>query len=231
MLFNSPTFVVFLRRRVRALLAAARADAAERAAARRELGVLRRLELEVSAAADCEQRARLRLRSADRRARQAARRKRLVLIVSVDGNLLFLATFKYLGFFVDRVCGAARAAGVRCQHAGARDRVAGRHLVLHVSDDRLRRRRLSRQGAGGAQPPRLRAVRRVLPAARRGPDRTGGAPDASVSEAARLEHAGVRVGAAARVLGALQESRHCRQPRAVRRRGVCESRRRSRARR
>ena len=40
---------------------------------------------------------------------------------------------------------------------------------------------------------------------------------------ARLEHADVRVGAAARGLGPVQEDRHRRQPRAVRRRGVRRS--------
>ena len=88
------------------------------------------------------------------------RRKRLVLIISVTANLLFLATFKYLGFFVTEFAELLRATGIQRQHTGPRDRVAGRHLVLHVPDDRLRRRRLSRQGAGGAKLSRLRAVRR-----------------------------------------------------------------------
>jgi alginate O-acetyltransferase complex protein AlgI len=40
------------------------------------------------------------------------RRKRLALIVSVTGNLVFLATFKYLGFFVTEFAALLEALGV-----------------------------------------------------------------------------------------------------------------------
>ena len=62
-------------------------------------------------------------------------------------DLVLLGWFKYYGFFVDSVRDALDSIGLGVQPAVARDRPAGRHLVLHVPRHQLRDRHRPRAAA------------------------------------------------------------------------------------
>ena len=114
------------------------------------------------------------------------------------------------------------ALGRRARHAarGEVDRPAGRHLVLHVHGDQLRRRRLSRRlRADDAR--ELRRLPLVLPAPRRRPDRAAGRADPAARDAPRPAPRRHEPRLLPDRHGALQEGRDRELPRLVdRRRGL-----------
>ena len=79
------------------------------------------------------------------------RRRRVLLGVSLVGNLGLLVYFKYANFFLPFVGRTLHAGGCDGLAAGAPGDPAGRHLVLHVRGDQLHGRRLSPQGARRAR--------------------------------------------------------------------------------
>ena len=112
-----------------------------------------------------------------------ATRKQL-LAVALAGNLGLLGYFKYYDFFVTSTNNLFALVGHRRAARGALDPPSGRHLLLHVHGDQLRRRRLP----GRLRARRARDVRRVplvLPASRRRADRAAGRADPAVPLAAR----------------------------------------------
>ena len=93
-------------------------------------------------------------------------------------DLGLLGYFKYANFFLSSVDNAGR-------HVVDRERrAAGRHLLLHLHGDLVRRRHLPRRARAGV----VRALRRlpgVLPASRRRPDRARERAPAAARDAAR----------------------------------------------
>ena len=108
----------------------------------------------------------------------------------------------------------ARRAGAHGGAAAARDRAAGRHLVLHLPGAQLHRGRLQGRDARAPQPDRLRALRRLLPAPGGRADHARAEPAGAGGAAARVGRRrwparGVRAGR----VGPLQEAGHRRQRR------------------
>ena len=64
-------------------------------------------------------------------------RRRHFLWLSIVSNFGMLGFFKYFNFFVENIHAVLAAAGRRGEPAHARDRAAGRYLVLHVPGDEL----------------------------------------------------------------------------------------------
>ena len=145
------------------------------------------------------------------RSRGTARAKGLVA-ASVVINLLFLGFFKYFNFFVESAHAIAAVAGPEPDPPAPRRRPPRRHLLLHVPEHQLHRRRLPRRDRAGAGSHRLRALRGLLPP-------HGGRPDHALERAAAADAAttarcagGHLLGLQPRDVGPLQEGRHRRQP-------------------
>ena len=120
-----------------------------------------------------------------------------------------------------------RRAGGDRPHGGAaaaRGGAAGRHLVLHLPGAQLHRRRLQGRDARPAQPDRLRAVRRLLPAPGGRPDHAGAEPAGAGGAAAHLERRPGPQRRRADRLGPVQEAGHRRQRRRDRQPRVLASR-------
>ncbi len=99
-------------------------------------------------------------------------------------NLGVLGCFKYYGFFVDSVADAVHSLGLGAQPAGAGDRAAGRHLLLHLPRHQLRHRHRPRP-APAAAPRRAGALHVVLPAPGGGADRAGQRAGPAAADAIR----------------------------------------------
>ncbi len=144
--------------------------------------------------------------------RSSRRARKQLLVVALVGNLGLLGYFKYYDFFVTSSEQPLRARRHRRAARGAIDPPPGRHLLLHVHGDQLRRRRLSRRLRAG-RPGHVRGVPLVLPAPRRRPDRAAGGAHPPVPVASRP----ALRGHLARVLphrdGALHEGRDRESPR------------------
>ena len=140
----------------------------------------------------------------------------MLLILSVTGNLLFLATFKYLGFFVTEFAALLERLGLATPACRLLEIVLPVGISFYTF-----------QTIGYV----VDVYRGKVPAARNFLDYALYVAFFPQLVAGPIERAGhlipqfqkdrvwstaVRVGAAARGLGALQEGRHCRQPRAVR---------------
>ena len=80
-------------------------------------------------------------RFAIHRARVQSQRKAL-LWFALAGDLGVLGYFKYYDFFVNSSDNMLAVVGLDVAAVAALDRAAGRHLVLHVHGDQLRRRHL-----------------------------------------------------------------------------------------
>ncbi len=172
-----------LRARARAALDAVQLDDAQGQPARRELSLLRRVESAVrDPALGLDGRRLVRgagsgqVRAADGAARvdaavgrRQSRHARLLQVRHVHAREL------------PRADGDVRR---RLPAAGVQHRAAGRHLVLYVRDAVLHARRVPAPRGAGAQLPRLRAVRDVLPASRRRPDHASDRARAAVRRAA-----------------------------------------------
>ena len=92
-------------------------------------------------------------------------RRKAVLAAGIAANLGVLAWFKYAGFLVANLDGALGSGP-----GDRRRRAAARHLLLHLPEDRLPGRFLSRPRPR-SELPALRPVRELLPAADRRADR------------------------------------------------------------
>ncbi|CAA9332689.1 MAG: Probable poly(beta-D-mannuronate) O-acetylase, partial [uncultured Gemmatimonadaceae bacterium] len=216
------------------------AGAAQRAApvageeaqpAPRELPVLRRVEPAVRGAALALDRDRLVGGAEDRRHRRAgpapALHARLGRGQPRAARLLQVRRLR-----AGELPAGARGGGGAVRPARARHRAPGGHLVLHVPDDVVHARRVPGARAAGVELPGLRALRDLLPAARRGADRAAHGPGAAVRRAAHRDAEAARVGAAAHDDRPVREGRGRRRaPRARRRRRVRRDRRGADARR
>ena len=99
-------------------------------------------------------------------------RRRAWLALSVAANLGLLGVFKYYNFFVESGAALLRWLGLSGQRPHAGDRPAGRDQLLHLPDDELHDRRVPSSAAAHEVARGLRALRRLLPAARRRADRS-----------------------------------------------------------
>ena len=105
-----------------------------------------------------------------------------------------------------------RAGGDRRAARGAVDPPSGRHLLLHLHGDQLRRRRLPRR-LRASRPGHVRGVPLLLPTPRRRPDRAAGRAHPPVPVASRPALRGHLAGVLSHRNRALHEGRHRESPR------------------
>ena len=108
--------------------------------------------------------------------------------------------------------------GRRLPSAARGHRAAGRHLVLYICDVVVHARHLPAPRAAGAQLPRLRAVRHVLPASGRRADHASDRTGAAVRAAAQGDVVAIALRTGADDAGLVQQGRHRRHVPGQRRR-------------
>ena len=146
--------------------------------------------------------------------------RRAFLGLSLTSNLTLLFAFKYFNFASVTLGSLLGVAGVAYNPPFLDVAAPARHLVPHVPGAELHHRCLPGHARGGAAPRPIRALHRVLSAARRGAHRAGLASAAAAPRRARFPATTVPSPARSNRVGNVQEARRRRSARRLRQRRV-----------
>ena len=138
---------------------------------------------------------------------QRISQRRMLLAVSMVGNLGLLGFFKYGDFLLRNWAGLMDLLGVAYMPPKWDIILPVGHLVLHLPDHGLLARRVPAAGGAGQVVSRLRALRHLLPPARGRPHRPADGPGAAVRRAAAGDDRPGRLGAGADDPRPVQEDR------------------------